>query len=192
MNVFFTASRWGKGKYQEHYDLVRETIKAFNVVLISPEENNYHLLLSNEERKQFPDSERLRRNWNWHYETIRRGIHWADAVVFEVSQEDFQLGHEATLAILEKKPVLCLSINDDFSKKIHHDYFFAAIYSKKNVKPIMQDFFARVRDLRLARRFNMFLYPSQVDYVEKIGKKHGMNMSEYIRHLINIDRRANS
>ena len=91
---------------------------------------------------------------------------------------------------MEKKPVLVLSIHEDFSKKIHNDYFMGAKYDAKNIKGIIQDFLARARELTLSKRFNMFLYPSQIEYLERASKTSGMNMSEYIRHLINLDRRA--
>lgn len=190
MKVFFTASRWGEEKYKVNYALVLGTIKKFNVELISPEENNYQLMLTEEERKKIPDSDALRKDWIWHYEAIRRGIHWSDAAIFEISTEDFQLGHEVTLALMEKKPVLCLSVIEDWRKRISNDYFFTSRYSEKTIESTIQDFFAHVRELSLSRRFNMFLYPTQIDHVTNAGKKQGMNMSEYIRYLINLDRRT--
>lgn len=192
MKVFFTASYGGKKRYQANYDLVRETIKRFKVELISPEEKNYHLVLDAATRKKFPDYESLHKDSFWHYEAIRQGIHWADAVIVDVSQEDFQLGHEVTLAIMEKKPVLCLSVREDFSQKIHHDYFFGSKYTKHTIEAVIQDFFANVRELSHSRRFNMFLYPSQIDHLELMAKQYGMNMSEYVRRLINLDRRTSS
>lgn len=184
MVIFYTASYYGKAKYQASYDLVRATIKQFRVNLISTEEGNYKDVLDAATRKRIADPRLL------HYEAIRRGIHMADAVVIEVSNEDFQLGHEATLAIMEKKPVLCLSLQQDFSKKINNSYFFGATYTKETIQAIMQDFLARVRELRQAKRFNMFMYPTQLAYLEKASKKQGMNVSEYIRHLVNLDRRG--
>jgi len=185
MIVFYTASYYGKQKYQRYYDLVHKALKELGVQLISPEEGNYQGVLDEETRKRLGGNPRL-----LHYEAIRQGIHLSDAVVIEVSHEDIQIGHEATIAIMEKKPVLCLSIREDYSKKIFHDYFFAAKYTEATMKPILQDFLARVGELRLAKRFNMFLYPDQVAYLEKASKCFGLNMSEYIRRLINLDHRA--
>ena len=189
MKVFYTASYRGKKKHQVSYDLVRTSIKRFKVELVSPEEKNYHLVLTKQVQKKFPDYESLHKDPFWHYEAIRQGIHWADAVIIEVSEEGFQLGHEATLAITEKKPVLCLSLHEDFSQKIHHDYFFGAKYTERSIEGVIQDFFVRGRELSHSRRFNMFLYPSQVDHLESMSKEYGMNMSEYVRRLINLDRR---
>lgn len=185
MVIFYTASWFGKQKYQKEYDLVRQTIKQFDVKLIGTEEGNYQQVLDEPTREKLKDNPKL-----LHYEAIRQGIHLAEAVIIEVSNEDFQLGHEAGLTIAEKKPVLCLSVNEDLSKRIFNDYFFGAKYNRTNVKPIIQNFLARARVLSLTRRFNLFLYPHQIDYLTKASKREGMNMSEYLRHLINLDKRG--
>lgn len=185
MRVFYTSSFYGKQEYQKQYDLVRTTIKEFNVNLISPEEGNYLDVIDPRTRKRLEGNHNL-----LHYEAIRHGIHLADAVIVEVTYQDIQLGHEITLATVEKKPILVLSTKEDFSNKIIHDYLFGAKYDESSIKGILQDFFVKVREIRQARRFNMFLYPAQEDYVKKASQKQGMNMSEYIRHLINLDRRS--
>ncbi|KKR30357.1 hypothetical protein A2715_00940 [Candidatus Woesebacteria bacterium RIFCSPHIGHO2_01_FULL_39_32] len=187
MIIFYTASFFGKKKYQKYYDLVLSTLKGFDITLIGTEIGNYKDLLSDRVRLKLSDNPKL-----LHYEAIRQGIHQADAIVVEVSNEDFQVGHEAMFAISEKKPVLVLSINEDLSKRIFNDYFFGAKYTKTTIRPIIQDFLAKVRQLTLTKRFNMFLYPHQVDYLKKAAKKEGINMSEYIRKLINIDKRLSN
>lgn len=185
MKVFFTSSFYGKKKFQKQYDLVRITIKKFTTDLISPEEGNYLDVIDAQTRYRLEGNHEL-----LHYEAIRQGIHLADAVIIEASQEDVQLGHEITMAIIEKKPTLVLSTREDFSKKIIHEYLFGAKYTPSSISATIQDFLSRVREMREARRFNMFLYPTQVEYLDEISKKNGMNMSEYIRHLINLDRRT--
>lgn len=185
MRIFYTASFYGKEKYQKQYDLVRGAIKEFKVDLISPEEGNYLDVIDPKIRKRLEGNHSL-----LHYEAIRQGIHLADAVIIEVTYQDIQLGHEITLSLMEKKPILVLSTKEDFSKKIIHDYLFGAKYEESSIKGILQDFFAKVREIRQARRFNMFLYPAQVEYLAKASQKQGMNISEYIRHLINLDRRS--
>lgn len=185
MIIFYTASYYGKDKFQKYYDLVRQTIESFKVQLISPEiVSDFQKGIEEKARNLKTEAGFLK------YETVKQGIHQADAVIIEVSFQDIQLGHEATLAIMEKRPVLCLSIFEDFSKKINHEYFFGAKYDERSIKGIIQDFLAHVRDLSLSKRFNLFLSPYQVDYLEKMSKKTGMNMSEYIRRLINLDKRS--
>jgi predicted protein tyrosine phosphatase len=109
--------------------------------------------------------------------------------VIEISHEDFQLGHEATLAIMAKKPVLCLSIHEDFSKKIVNPYFFAAKYSESNIEEIVDNFIKRVDKESLNQRFNLFLSKRQLVNLEIASKKMGMNNSEYLRMLLDKNSR---
>ena len=134
MKIFYTASYYGKNKYQKYYDMVLHAIQDSESEIISPELSNYLELLP-------PDSiEKLKDKRSIHYEAIKEGILWADLVIIELSHEDFQLGHEATLAIQNKKPVLCLSINEDFSLKIKNPFFFGAKYNKYNINEIIRNF----------------------------------------------------
>ncbi len=184
MKVFYTAAYSGKKDYQKYFDLVRSVLEESNVDLVSPEKGNYKDLLNP------GDIERLGTDRKIHYEAIRRGIMWADAVVIEISHEDFQLGHEATLAIQAKKHVLALSIYEDFSKKINNRYFHGAKYSELTIDGIIEEFIALAQKDMLKERFNLFLSESQTQYLDEISKKEEMNKSEYIRALIDRDRLA--
>lgn len=185
MTIFYTNSYFGKKEYQEYYDLALETIQSFaDITVISPELGNYKEYLDKQTKQKVTDPQLL------HYEAILASIRKADAVIIEVTHEDLQIGHETGLALKEKKPVLCLSLNDDVSKRIHDDNFSGAQYTKETIKPIIQDFLANVRERSLSKRFNLFLYPQQLAYLEKAAKEHKMNVSEYLRRLINLDKKA--
>ncbi len=183
MKVFYTASFYGKKKYQKYYDLVLAAIEKNKVELIATEKGNYKQILSETDKAKLPTDRLI------HYEAIRKGILWADAVVIEISNEDFQLGHEATLAIQAKKPVLCLSIHENFSEKINNRYFFAAKYNEDTVDEIIETFIKRAQKNILSQRFNLFLSPSQIQYLEKNATERKMNKSEYLRALIDKDQK---
>lgn len=119
---------------------------------------------------------------------ITQEIEKADALIIENSYEDFQLGHEATLAIQNKKPVLCLSVYEDFSQKITNAYFTGAKYNEYTVGEIVADFIEKAKKRHYSERFNMFLSPAQVAYLDRAGKVYGLNKSEYVRRLIDKDR----
>ena len=178
MKVFYTASYYGKTKYQEYFDLVRKTLQKTGVELISPETGNYLTLLKLEDYSKVRSKKRL------HYEAIRRGIQWSQTTIIEVSHEDFQLGHEASLAIQGKKPVLCLSIHEDFSKKISNPYFFGAKYNEYNIEEIIGEFIKRAEKETLNQRFNLFLSSRHLQKLSLSAKEKGMNNSEYLRMLI--------
>ena len=124
-----------------------------------------------------------------HYEAIRRGILACDAVIIEISNQDFQLGHEATLAIQAKKHVFCMSVHEDFSKKIRNEYFHAARYNEYNVGEVIRNFLHRIDKERYSERFNCFFSKGQLEYLNKTAPKNGMNKSEYLRKLIEDDRK---
>lgn len=183
LKIFYTASFLGKQKYQKYFNAVREAIEACGVELVSPEKGNYKDVMTEKEIDALRDPKLV------HYEAIRRGISWADAVIIEISNEDFQLGHEATLAINSHKHVLCLSLFEDFSEKIENRYFHGAKYSELNVDLIVADFLKMVEGERLDERFNLFLSTAQTEYLEKSAETLGINKSEYVRRLIEKDRR---
>lgn len=182
MNIFYTASFYGKEKYQKYYDLVLKAIKRTKTEIISPEIGNYKSLLSKREIKRLGNKDKI------HREAIRRGIEWADAVIIEISHEDFQLGHEATIAMQSKKHVLCLSIHQNFDEKINLRYFHGVKYNEYDVNDTIKTFIETAKRSLLNERFNFFLSPRQLTHLGQVSKKHGINKSEYLRKLIDQDK----
>lgn len=181
VKVFFTASYYGKEKYQRYYDLVLRKIEESDVEVVGTEKGNYTKLLGKDIKKPIFGNKPL------HYKAIKKGILWSDAVIIEMSHEDFQLGHEATIAIQAKKPVLCLSLHEDFSRKIRNEYFHGAKYNEYNIGKVIRNFLDIVRREKLSERFNCFLSKRQVAYLEKKSSEEGVNKSEYLRKLIGED-----
>lgn len=180
MKIFWTASYHGKSQYQKYYDLVGRVIDSqTDVEVIATEKGNYKEILPPTVLAKLKDNpQRL------HYEAIRRGILWADAVIIEISHESFQLGHEASLAMQSKKHVLCLSTHEDYSQKLDNRYFHAAIYNKMTIDEHIENFLNLARKDLLSRRFNLFLTSSQEQFVKKMGEDTGLGASGYIRGLI--------
>lgn len=183
MRIFYTASFYGKEKYQKEYDMVLKSITDTGVEILSPEIGNYQNILDKKNLKKLKSKQEI------HYEAIRKGIQWAQAVIIEISQEDFQLGHEATLAIETNKHVLCLSIHEDFSKKIKNSYFHGLKYNQYNIEEGIQNFIELVKEETLSERFNLFLSSKQIAHLNLASNKNGVNKSEYLRLLIDNDRK---
>lgn len=181
MKIFFTAAYSGKDKYQKHYDLVLKAIQSTGADVISPELNNYKKILTQVEMNSLKTERQI------HYEAIRKGIEWSNLTIIEISEENFQLGYEANLAIQNKKPVLCLSLHEDFSEKIHNRYFHGAKYTKFTVTDIVVDFIVKHRKELLSERFNFFISKSQLQHLERKAKKDKISVSEYLRNLIEKD-----
>jgi hypothetical protein len=184
MTIFCSTSYRGQEKYQREFELLLDTLAEFkHVTIISPYLKNTYQPLLEETLKRRKTNSRFEE-----YQVMRRGIRLADAVIFETSHESFQIGYEVNYALVLKKPTLCLSTHEDFSTRIQHDYFFGNHYTEKTLRAKVQDFLSAAQDMTQSQRFNLFLYPHQIDHLQLEGQKHGMNMSEYVRFLINQDR----
>lgn len=139
MKIFFIAPYLGKQKYQKDYDKIIELIESTGAEVISAEKSReYQDSFSEENIKKYGSKERI------HYEFIKQGVLRADGLVVEASYDDLRVGHEMTLALLYKKPVLCLSQNLNYGKYIQHDYFTGRLYTQKNLKKVIFEFLKQV------------------------------------------------
>lgn len=186
MKILYSSSYLGKQKYKENYDLVLKALHATKVDVVTPEKNDYLDLLTQKEieRLQYPN--------RIHFEAVLKGIMVCDAVVFEMSDENFQMGHLATTAVENKKYILCVSIFEDFTDKIPSRYFFGAKYDERTIGDIVANFVHQAGEDQFSERFNLFLSPGQVDYLERRSTEERMNKSEYIRSLIDEDKKKRS
>lgn len=182
MNIFFTASFFGKHTYQSNYDLVIDALEKQGATVISPEKGNYYSVLTPNELSKTTDKNIL------HYQAIRKGIDQADAVVFEISHEDFQVGFEAAYALESKKYVLALSTTEDFSKKIKHPFFKGVLYSEYTIDNEIESFIRHAEQHQFSERFNFFLSSNQQEFLRRASEKEGLNQSEYLRLLIDEKR----
>ena len=135
------------------------------------------------EIKKFKDPKIL------HYEAIRRSIELADAVIIDVTYSNTHIGYEIALAAANKKYVLCLSLDEDFSEKINNRYVLGAKYTELTIDETIEDFVAKISKNILTERFNCFLSPAQILHVQSRSLSENINMSEYIRELIDRDRK---
>lgn len=186
MKILFSSSYLGKQKYKDNYDTVLKALNATGKEIITPDQNDYLDLLTQKEieRIQFPN--------RIHFEALLKGIDMCDVIVFEMSDESFQLGYLATQAVQNKKYVLCVSIFDDFTDKIPSRFFFGAKYDDRTITDIVANFVHQAGEDQFSERFNLFLSPGQVDYLEKRSVQENMNKSEYIRSLIDEDKKKRS
>jgi hypothetical protein len=182
MKIFFTVAYNGKAKYQKHYDMILNALNNTpNIDLISPEilpEGSYKKVLSIKEKSQLKTDEEI------HYRAIQKGIELADLVIIDITHECFQLGHEATVAMNNKKPVLVLSRKKDISKQILNPYLYGAKYNKFNIEYIIENFIDSHRDQLLSQRFNMLLSQRQLRLLEDKAKALGISKSEVVRKFL--------
>jgi hypothetical protein len=182
MKVFFTASTTRKNELQPVYDTIVSTLESAKIEIVSLETGSYNALLPTKYLKKHHQSA-------IHYEYIHHAIQQAHAVIIEATSNSFQLGHEATLALLYNKPVLCLSSTFDHSDTIKHPLFKAALYNNKEEIPaILTRFLKRYQNKFLTVRFNTFINPEQRTFLSQYCAKNKTTASELIRKLIDEKR----
>ncbi len=141
MNIAVIVPYAGKQKYQPVYDSIIDAVEHNGGHVLSPEKDEkYKAILSRDARLRDPARA--------HYEFIRKGIIDSDAVIVEVTHEDFKMGHETTLALLYRKPVLALSQSFDFGTYIHHPGFYGVQYKPDELPEVIKTFLKTVAEQR--------------------------------------------
>lgn len=166
MKIFFIAPFEEKQKYQREIDKIISIIESTGAEVISAEKTRqYRDAFSEENIKKYGSREAI------HYEFIRQGVLRADAVIVSVNPGDFRVGHETTLALLYKKPVLCLSKTTDYSKYIKHEDFIAFKYDDNDLKKHVISFLTKVSKTILTSRNANFNISTKRWGLEKVANK---------------------
>lgn len=189
MKVFYTSAFKGRSMYKNYVNQVFEVIKSFeDIELTSTQDRSY--LAREPEAKQVDDLKFLEDRYKYvHYNSVKRAIFEADAVIIDATSRSFRLGHEATLAVQQGKPTLVLSQHKDYSNLIDHPHFFGAKYHRLTLKEIVRKFLKHAQRTTLKHRFNMFTSDDQKEFIEKKSVELGINKSEFVRSLIEEEMR---
>lgn len=178
MKVFYTNSPRGRADFGKYYDTTVKTLQDLGVEVISLEICDHSYLLD----KEFINTHSYQEQ---HYAFIIKGIELSNAVIIDASVNSFSLGHESTLAMIYKKPFLCISNNTNYGDFVKHPRFVGYQYKEEeDLRKMIEKFIADASNKRLSVRFNGYLSPDQKNYLDWISSKRGKNASEIIRDLI--------
>lgn len=109
----------------------------------------------------------------------------ADICVFETSINNLIIGFLIAKSLELNKPTIILcSKNDSFFKKLKNEKLVFQRYdNQKNVEKKINQAFKKAQKLR-DRRFNFFISPDLLNYLEQESRKLGITKSMLIRQLI--------
>ncbi|MFQ5492987.1 MAG: hypothetical protein ACE5DX_02385 [Candidatus Dojkabacteria bacterium] len=197
MKVFLTYSYSGQKRSDSNYKLLEESLKQIQGVTLITTKSKLYLTRA-EERKIRKGLETLDientspyespQIGQIHDEAVKRTILRSDFIVVEVSEQSTKLGMEIWFAIAHKTPTLILSKTKNYADYIKSPYLFGARYTKYTLREHLEAFFERGKRELLSKRFNMYLSDAQFEDLEILAKKEDMNISEYIRDLVNEKR----
>jgi hypothetical protein len=187
MKIYFTASLRGKKEFGNNYvaivnSLVKQGNKVFSDHIIKSEPNS-HLSQSKEEAKK-------------NYDKVLSAIKKADVFVAEVSTQSLSVGHEVTEAMAINKPMIILYSGTDNRPGL----LFGSVYDKMQI--IRYDEDMNNLDGILAKavedamkhadvRFNFFVSPKILAYLDWVAQKRMIPRSVYLRNLIEKEMKKN-
>lgn len=180
MKVYFVASIRGKSRYLENYKKIIEALKKLGVEVICED-----VLTSTEELiSSLTDERRIK-----HYRNVLKWINSADLVIAETSFPSLGVGFEISLALEKSKPVIVFYTEEyvpHFIKGVESERLFLVKYDLYNLERTVADAIDDAKD-QSDVRFNFFVSPQIVRYLDWISKKRKMPRAVYLRRLIEQD-----
>ncbi len=125
-------------------------------------------------------------DFNKHYLKKIKNIASADICVFEVSNHSLGVGFLIQKALDSGKPVLALYCQDNvpiFLSGLEDERFALKQYSDETLEKTLKEGLDMVRERR-DKRFNFFISPKLLEYLESASGKDGVTKSRFIRNLI--------
>lgn len=110
----------------------------------------------------------------------------ADVVVMEVSGHSMSMGYLISNALEMNKPVIALHNKEHtpvFIKGINDSRLIISEYDKENVEQVIKEALNKANSL-IDVRFNFFINPKILNYLDWIAQKRMLPRSVFLRNLI--------
>jgi len=188
MKIYFSAAIYAKDKYGKYYDQIVKTLESLGHTVQHDQITGADF---DDLKSRF--SERTAGE-DVFYKKVLKWINLSDIVVIEASfPSSLNIGHEITLSLEKGKPVVVLykrGFDSIFLNGIHSDKLFLVEYTDENIIETVKDSIDYAKD-QSDTRFNFFLPPSLMSYMDWISEKRKIPRSVYLRELIERDREKN-
>jgi len=187
MKIYFSAAIYAKDKYGKYYDQIVTTLEGLGHTV-----QHQHITGTGVNLEKLKDTTPDHRER--FYKQAVRWINQSDITVFEASfPSSLNIGHEITLCLDKGKPVVVLykkGFDSVFLNGLHSDKLFLVEYDDDNLVETVKDSIDYAKD-QSDTRFNFFLPPSLMSYLDWIAEKRKVPRSVYLRELIERDRERN-
>ena len=179
MKVFLISTPRGEGELREKYRQIYDEIPKMGYTHISDFINTNSagfqdkMARGREEHKKF-------------YHDMVKGIQSADICIFETSIPSLGVGFLIQTALDYSKPVIVLYYKDNtayFLSGIEDDKLIISSYDDNNLKKVLKKTLTHAREKR-DKRFNFFLSPKLLSYLEDVSNEQGVTKSKILRDLI--------
>lgn len=182
MKIYFTASLRGKGEYGENYRNIVRAIENLGEKLVSD-----HITKNDFEKVAAQDMEEAKSS----YSQLLNWIKKADVFVAEVSTQSLSVGHEITEAMNLNKPVVLMYLAGRRPTMLFgsgYEKLQMVEYDEKNCQTLMAKAIEEAKKYADVR-FNFFVPPKILAYLDWVAKKRMIPRSVFLRNLIEREMR---
>lgn len=180
MYVFFQGTYQAQKQFGENYKKIFDEIKELGYSHVSDDIINlgYKEYLKMMEKGREAQVE----NYNRNMHSIKK----ADICIFETSAHSLGVGFLAQKSLDEGKPTIVLYYGDNtpyFLSGVDDEKLIVRSYTEKTLRKILKESLETARERR-DKRFNFFLSPKLLEYLEDASTKEGVTKSKLIRDMI--------
>lgn len=188
MKVFFHAQLRDLENYFVFYRLIYNTISELGY------QHTYNIFNVKDSRKisNRPDSFENSKKAD-QYTNLIKNIKLSDIIVVEISLHSFTSGFLMHEALIDGKPVIALYLesNDSFyMTNMHYERLQFVEYNSSNIRGRLEKAFELAKK-QIDVRFNFFISPDIISYLNYISSEFHISKSTYIRDLIIKDIKKN-
>jgi len=129
-----------------------------------------------------------------HYRSTIRNIKAADIVILEVSTHSLSMGYIMQKALDLGKSVVALYTGEHppyFAAGIENDKLQVIDYDEETLENALEEAFEFAKNHQ-DTRFNFFISPKQLNYLDKIAREQRTPRSVFLRNLIEKDMAENT
>ncbi len=177
MKIYFTASLRGKSEFGDNYTKIVGHLEKEGDKIVSKHvfENDFAQVAAQDKPEAINS-----------YQKLIRGIKKADVFVAEVSTQSLSVGYEITEAIKLNKPVIVLYMGDRRPSMLFgsgYEKLQMVQYDEKNYKALIDKAVNEAKK-HSDVRFNFFVSPKILAYLDWIAQKRMVPRSVFLRNLI--------
>jgi predicted DNA binding CopG/RHH family protein len=180
MKVFLNASPRGAKDFGEFYQKIYDELQKLGYYHV----NDEIIKLSYDE---FKDQMKKGREAQVDlYNRKIKAIKSADICIYETSFHSLETGFLVNKSIEQGKPTIVLYYKEQvpyFISGIEDEKLIVKEYNDKNVKRMVKESIDVARERR-DKRFNFFISPKLLEYLERASSNEGVTKSKFIRNLI--------
>ncbi|MFA5025733.1 MAG: nucleoside 2-deoxyribosyltransferase [Candidatus Shapirobacteria bacterium] len=178
MKAYFSASVHGRSTYGEQYKRIVDTLKKLGYDVFAE-----HVMETDAEGIDRQSNQEIRDV----YKNLITRIKKSDLVVAEVSTPSVSVGHEITEAINLNKPVILLHSDGGNRAMLLEGMLDAKVqnisYGKDNLIGLLEVAIEEAKK-SIDVRFNFFVSPKILNYLDWIAQKRMIPRSVFLRNLI--------